>query len=72
MALTRMDLDITVACGCSNPECTHKHDDEEMYINQKCHPEAPIQCRYSPRTGILTFECASCEQTIIKVKVEEP
>ena len=70
-ALTRLEADIAFAQGCSNPECKDKFCDDEMYIHQNCHPEAPTQTKYSKKEGVITVECMLCEKMIAAFQIAD-
>lgn len=70
--LTRVELDLMLAGGCGNPECTDprcKSDLNEVYIQAQCHPEAPMVAASYVKGGQMRFECAVCRKLVVEVEV---
>jgi len=67
--LTKLELDIAFSQGCSNPGCKDPFCNDEMYIHQNCHPQAPTQTKYCKTTGVITVECMECERPIVAIQV---
>lgn len=63
-ALTQKELD---KFKCDQPDCPHDHS--VLYLQQKCHPDASVNCRYVKATGNLHVECAECGGPVAEIKV---
>lgn len=41
------------------------------FMDQECHPEAPLRCRYDMGTGVVTMTCYECKAEVGKIKLRE-
>lgn len=69
--MTQIDLDITMAQGCSNPDCKEPHD-HIMYIHAACHLEAALSVCYDSKRKLLIIECIECRLPVAIIKPAEP
>lgn len=62
--LGRTELD-ELRCKCGRSECA----DQEIFLNPKCHIDAPVKAAYDQKEGVIRVYCFVCQRMIVKVKV---
>jgi len=60
-------LDHAVEQGCQNPKCNHEYHEKELYLNQKCHPNAGLGVKYFK--GVMSVVCQLCELPVRHIAV---
>lgn len=68
--LTKLQLDLMVAGGCSTPDCKHENHNT-LHLHGRCHTHGRIEVSYTQKTGVLCVACAECHQVIANVKVAD-
>ena len=53
--------------GCGIPNCGHDHS--ILLINSRCHPGGSTRVHYIKSTGIITLNCAICDELVVGIKV---
>lgn len=69
--MTQKELDEAVKHGCQNPDCDHSDHSDILFLTQKCHPGAGVDCCYESSSGLLHVCCHKCEDRILSIKVSK-
>lgn len=61
------ELERMLEGGCGVPGCGCK--DDNLYLTQRCHPQAGVDACYHKGTGILTISCRRCDAKVADIAV---
>jgi hypothetical protein len=70
-AITKIQLDVIAAGGCTDPNCKEPHHGEKFFLHSKCHPAARCEVSYTRGSGVLVVSCAECHQVLAPIAVKE-
>lgn len=76
MPIGKIELDITTAGGCNDPDCKDplcKKQGDEMFFHQNCHRMASLHASSVPGSRVANFFCSACHKLVVAVNImEEP
>ena len=56
--------------GCENPNCEHKHDEQDALIcKSRCHPHSPVDAYFWRHRDCVSLVCRECDGVITEVAI---
>jgi len=64
------DFQAAFEIGCENPNCNHKHDEQDALIcHSKCHPNSPVDACFWRHRDCVSLICRECGGIITEVAI---